>query len=423
MRVVHINTFDCHGGAARAAYRLHTGLQKIGVQSRMFVADKRSHDDSVIRYEPPTDPWNRIRREIRRQSLARSIARYRATAPAGLSFFTNDRTIYGADPWQHLAENDVLQLHWILGFLDYESFFASLPEGKPVVWTMHGMDPMTGGCSYDNGCEKFASECGACPQFGSHSGADLTHQVWQRKRKIYSKLEATQLLFVTPSRWLRGEVQRSSLLKRFACTVIPNALDTEVFAPRNRAAAREVLGVPQDARVVLFVADGLHEPRKGFHLLAEALASLQSMDQLFLISLGPGQLPALNGIARLQLEAISNDRFLSFVYSAADVFVAPSLQDNLPNTLLESIACGTPVVGFDVGGIPDVVRPGVTGLLAKPQDPLDFRRAIVELLRDGERLKTMAGNCRRVACEEYTLEIQATGYAALYREMTERNRA
>lgn len=389
----------------------------------MFVSEKASGDESVVKYEPPADARSRIRRELRRQSLTRSIDRYRTTAPAGLSFFADDRGVYGADPWRHLPESDVIQLHWILGFLDYESFFGSLPQGKPVVWTLHDMQAMTGGCSYDNGCDRFAEECGACPQLGSHSASDLTHQVWQRKQKAYSKLGAAQLHVVTPSRWLRDEVRRSSLLKRFACTTIPYGVDTEVFAPRNRAAAREVVGAPQDAKVLLFVADGLHVPRKGLHLLAEALRGIEKEHGIFLVSLGPGQPPTLAGIPGRQLDSINNDRFLSFVYSAADLFVVPSLQDNLPNTVLESLACGTPVVGFAVGGIPDLVRPGLTGILAKPRDPQDLRRAILELLGDGEQLRRMAGNCRRIACEEYSLEIQARRYETLYREMVERSKA
>lgn len=389
----------------------------------MFVSEKASRDASVDRYEPPADPWNRIRRELRRVSLARSIERYRATAPAGFAFFADDRSVYGADPWRHLPENDVIHLHWILGFLDYRSFFRSLPQGKPVVWTLHDMQAMTGGCAYDNGCDRFAEECGACPQLGSHSASDLTHQIWQRKQSVYSKLGAAQLHVVTPSRWLHDEVQRSSLLKRFACTTIPNAVDTEIFAPRNRATAREVVGVPQDAKVVLIVADGLHVPRKGLHLLAEALHGIEKERGLFLVSLGPGQPPPMDGISRLQVESISNDRSLSFVYSAADLFVVPSLQDNLPNTVLESFACGTPAVGFAVGGIPDLIRPGVSGLLAKPRDPQDLRRAMLELLGDSERLRSMAGNCRRIACEEYSLEIQARRYESLYREMVEPKKA
>jgi glycosyltransferase involved in cell wall biosynthesis len=415
MKIVHINAFDQFGGAARAAYRLHTGLQRMGQDSRMFVLDKMSNDSSVVRYEPPRDPWSRIRREVRRQAMTRSIDRYRATAPHDLTFFNDGRAIHGGDPWRHLPENDLVQLHWVFGFLDYEAFFSSLPRNKPIVWTMHSMEVMTGGCFYNGDCRKFTAQCGACPQLGSKSDSDLSRRIWQRKHKTFSRLGPAQLHVVTPSRWLGDEVKRSSLLGSFPCTVIPNSLDTDVFAPRSRAAAREVLGIPPDAKVILFIADGIHDPRKGLPLLVQALGGISASEEYFLVSLGPGQLPSLDNLPHLHIEPLNNDRFLSFVYSAADVFVAPSLQDNLPNTVLESIACSTPVVGFAVGGIPDLVRPGQTGLLAKPADAVDLRRAITELLADTERLKAMQNSCRRIAVEEYSLEIQARRYLDLYR--------
>jgi glycosyltransferase involved in cell wall biosynthesis len=416
MKIVHINTFDQLGGAARAAYRLHLGLQRIGQDSRMFVLDKVSNDSSVVRYEPPRDPWSRIRREIRRQAMARAIGKYQANAPGDLSFFNDARGIHGGDPWEHLPESDVVQLHWVYGFLDYETFFSSLRRNKPIFWTMHSMEVMTGGCFYDGDCGRFRAQCGACPQLGSKSESDLSRLIWQRKRKTFSRLAPKQLNIVTPSRWLADEVKRSSLLGSFPCAVIPNSLDTDIFTPRNPATAREVLGIPLDAKVILFIADGLHDPRKGLHLLVETLAGIPSNSEVFLVSLGPGQPSGLGNLAHLRIEPVNNDRFLSFVYSAADVLVAPSLQDNLPNTVLESIACGTPVVGFAVGGIPDLVRPGKTGLLAKPADTLDLRRVITELLGDAERLKAMRATCREIAVQEYALEPQARRYLDLYRE-------
>ncbi len=405
---------------AQAGSYAEDGLQRIGQESCMFVLEKTSYESSVKRYEPPGDMLSRLWRAVRERTIIRAASRYQTSSPAGLTFFTDDRTTYGRDLWQHIPENDLIQLHWISGFLDYRSFFTALPVGKPVVWTLHGMDPITGGCFYDKGCGRFAGKCGACPQLGSTNESDLTRQVWQRKSESYSRLGPTQMHIVTPSRWLKEEVKRSALLSSFTCTVIPNGLDTNVFIPRSRSVSREILCVPPEAKVVLFIADGLQDPRKGFHILAEALAGIKLEGNLFLISLGPGYPPSLQAIPHVHVESLNNDRFLSYVYSAADVFVAPSLQDNLPNTAMESIACGTPVVGFAVGGIPDLVRPGLTGLLAKPGDALDLRRAIAEILSDDERLRGMAVNCRKVAVEEYSLEIQARRYLDLYGEALER---
>jgi glycosyltransferase involved in cell wall biosynthesis len=386
----------------------------------MFVLERISHDPYVMKYEIKKDLPSRLGRTIRGARIARAKSRYLATAPAGLSFFTDDRTVYGKAPWQQIPDSDLIQLQWVSGFLDYRAFFKTLPSGKPVVWTLHGMDAITGGCFYDNGCGRFTKECGICPQLGSESASDLTHQVWRRKRESYSRMEDTQLRLVAPSRWLQAEVKRSSLMSAFSCEVIPNGLDTDVFAPRNRAVARDVVGVPPDAKAILFIADGIGDPRKGFALLREALAGMESDRKLFLVSVGPGYPPNLQGFPHAHFEPVNNDRLLSYVYSAADVVVVPSLQDNLPNTILESLACGTPVVGFDVGGIPDLVRPWVSGMLAKPADSFDLQRAIAEVLNAGERLQEMAANCRRIAVTEYALEVQARRYLDLYRDAVDR---
>lgn len=417
MRIVHINTYDCRGGAARAAYRLHDGLRRIGHDSLMFVLEKASIDPSVVQYEPSRDLPSRIRRSLRRGAIARDIGRYASTAPAGISFFTDDRTVYGGDPWRHLPENDLIQLHFVSQFVDYHSFFSVVPQKKQLVWTMHGMEALTGGCHYDYGCGKFAQECGACPQLGSQSRLDLTRKVWRRKRDSYQEIESSQLHIVSPSRWLKDEARRSSLLSRFDCSVIPYGLDTEVFAPRDQRVAREILRIPLDAKVVLFVADGVDDPRKGFHLLSQAVAGLGTTGNVFLLSVGAGRPPDFQKAPHMHIQGLRNDGILSCVYSAADVFAVPSLQDNLPNTVLESLACGVPIVGFNVGGIPDVVRPGVTGLLARVGDDTELGSGISEILQNDEKRAEMSFNCRRIALQEYTLEIQARRYAQLYEEL------
>jgi glycosyltransferase involved in cell wall biosynthesis len=422
VRITHVNTYDCNGGAARAAYRLHDGLRRMGQDSRMFVLDKTSNDSSVTRYEMKRDMLSRVRRTVRKEVIRRALASFRASGAIEMTYFADDRTPYGKDPWPQLPESDVIQLHWVSGFVDYEGFFSALPMGKPLVWTMHAMEAMTGGCYYDNDCGKFAEECGACPQVGSTSESDLTRRVWQRKRKSFGRIAGEQLHIVSPSRWMRDQVKRSSLLSRFPCSVIPNGLDTEVFSPRDRGVAREKFGIPLDAKAILFLADGVHIPRKGFHLLVEALAGTEPDSDMFLISVGPGFPPDLGHIPHRRIETIRDDELLAHVYSAADVLVVPSLQENLPNTALEAIACGTPVLGFAVGGIPDIVRPGVTGLLAAPADAADLRRAIVELLGRGNR-NEMARNCRQVALEEYGVETQARRYIEVYEGLLENHAA
>jgi len=417
LRVVHVNTFDKTGGAARAAYRLHQGLCRLGVDSSMFVAYRNSNDPSVLAYVPTKKLLARFIRRWRRGRISRIFNPYRRNALHAVLNFNSDETLFGADPWKQLPAADVIHLHWVVQFLDYSSFFASLPGGKQLVWTLHDMASFTGGCHWTYGCDKFTEQCGACPQLGSKSGSDVTRRIWLRKRRSLATLHPRQLHIVTPSRWLASEAKRSSLLSRFPCSVIPNGLDTDVFAPRDRLFARSSLEIAPDAKVILFAADGLNVRRKGFHFLLDALRGLHSDEEVVLLSLGPGNTPSIEGFSCRHLPPLDDDERLSSVYSAADIYVAPSEHDNLPNTVLESIACGLPVVAFDVGGIPDAVRPGLTGYLARPGDVSDLRAIICRILeRDDERAE-MSRTCRNVALQEYALEVQARRYLDLYEEV------
>lgn len=416
MNVLHISTCDVSGGAARAAYRLHTGLRRLGYDSSMFVASRDSDDPTVKGFAPPGDILSRCRRLLRRELIARSFAPYRATQ-SGYEPFRDDRSQYRREPLKQLPECDLINLHWVARFVDYRSFFAAVAGRIPVVWTLHDMNPFTGGCHYDNGCGRFGDRCGACPRLGSAHAKDLSRRVWRRKREAFKRIPQGGLHIVTPSRWLAAEARRSSLLGGRPVRVIPNGVDTEDFAPRDRTFARRTLGIPQEARAVLFAAQAVGNERKGFDFLRKALAGLAGPEGLFLLSLGSGEFASGLRTPHIHLGRVDHDRMLSLVYSAADLFVIPSVQDNLPNTVLESLACGMPVVGFDVGGIPDMVRPGVTGLLAPPGDVAALREAISELLKNDAKRKEMSANCRRIAAREYALEVQARRYVELYEQV------
>lgn len=418
MKILHLSTTDIRGGAARAAYRLHYGLCRQDYDSSMFVAQRGSDDPSVASYVPPTDLPNGLCRVLRRGLIWRDFRRYESTRASCHDCFNDSRSEYGVALLQQLPSSDLINLHWIAGFVDYGSFFARVPGHIPIVWTFHDMNPFTGGCHYDEGCGRFVERCGRCPQLGSKNLHDLSRQIWRRKRNIFQQIEPDRLHIVTPSLWLAEEAKRSSLLGRFSSSVIPYGLDTDTFSPRDPSIARAVLELPQSAKVVLYVAGSTDNQRKGFVFLTEALSELSELPNLFLVSLGGGK-PALNShINHLHLGYAENDRLLSFVYSAADVFVISSVQDNFPNTVLEALACGTPVVGFSVGGIPEMVRSGVTGLLAPPGDERALAEAISQLLENEAARAEMSANCRRIATEEYSLEIQANRYIKLYEALT-----
>jgi glycosyltransferase involved in cell wall biosynthesis len=424
MRIVHLSTSDSGGGAFRAAYRLHTGLRRLGHDSKMLVLKRGSGDDAVSALRPRNDCVGRWARKLRERKIRRDYERYRPTIPTGIEPFSDDRSEHAGQIVPQLPECDLINLHWIGGgFLDHESFFAGYPKHVPLVWRLADMGALTGGCHYDQGCGKFADRCGACPQLGSVHEDDLSRQVWLRKTAALAHVGRGGLHVVGTSRWIASEAKRSSLLGRFPISVIPNGLDVEEFAPRDKNFSRDLWNIPRDAAVVLFAAETLANVRKGFAQLAAALAGIRGVEKLLLVSVGgvgwkKCELP--EGLPHLGLGRVNNDRMLSTIYSAADVFVIPSLQESFGQTVIESLACGTPVVGFASGGIVDMVRPGQTGWLAPTGDVDALRNAIETALRDRDRRRSMSPICRQVAVEEYSLDVQARAYAALYETLLAR---
>jgi glycosyltransferase involved in cell wall biosynthesis len=417
VKIVHINRDEYTGGASRSAYRLHQSLVGLGHDSQMYVFNKSSDDLRTRRYIPPQNRLSFHVRNVRRMYIEAAIRRYDKSASPDRTFFSDDRTVFYKDVCCHIPEADVINLHWIADFLDLGAFFSWLPKDKPLVWTLHDMAAFTGGCCHAMSCDRFMGRCGACPQLGSSDESDLTREIWLRKQGYYSTLDPARFHVVTPSRWLGDRLKRSSLLAQFPHSVIPYGLDLEVFKPRDRRLSREVLGIPMTAKVILFVSNGLHVRLKGLHVLMDALNGMDPNTGIFFLSLGFGSPPSLGRFQQAHIHSITEDRLLSLVYSAADVFVLPSLADNLPNTMLESIASGTPVVAFDAGGIPDAVRPGVTGLLAKTGDAAELCSAIQELLGNDAKRAEMSANCRKIAVAEYSLELQANRYVQLYESM------
>src|SRR5919109_1490326 len=280
MRVVHVSRFDTAGGGALAANRLHRSLRRLGVDSTMFVAEKLTDDPAVTVFQPPRDLFSRLRRRLQRKQLTYGMTRYQSARRTDQASFNDDRVPGGPDLLAQLPAGDVINIHVMFGFIDYRTFLTAVPQHTPVVRTLHEMSFFTGGCHYDVGCGKYTERCGACPRLGSHRERDLSRQSWRRKHAALSVVPQDRLHLVAPSHWLADEAKRSSLLQKFPVTVIPLAVDTEVFCPRDRRGAREALGIPSDALVVLFVASLISQPLKGFALLAQALNGLRDFTNL-----------------------------------------------------------------------------------------------------------------------------------------------
>jgi glycosyltransferase involved in cell wall biosynthesis len=403
MRVVHVSTFDDIGGAGRAMSGLHRALMGEGIDSRVLVQEKRSADPTVV------------------EATARGILRrhaWRQIADTWPLMFYRKKTVMhwtcgrvGSRIVGRIAafHADIVHLHWIgRGFLSVNEIGALR---GPVVWTLHDSWAFTGGCHVPFACTRYRERCGACPQLGSRIERDISRATWERKQRAWRDLKLT---VVTPSRWLAACAGASSLFRDRRIVTIPNGVDHRVFYPEDRAAARIALGLPLDRRIILFGA--MHADRdrnKGLHLLKAALASRAWDADLVIFGASSPRASADLGLRTHSRGIVSDFSELRRLYNAADVLALPSIQENYPNMILESMACGTPVVAFDAGGIPEMIEPGITGFLARAHDPRALAEAIAAALELG---RAMRAACRAAIERACTSEHMARAYRELYEE-------
>jgi glycosyltransferase involved in cell wall biosynthesis len=418
--VLHLSASDILGGAAIAAYRLHAGLRRLGLPSRMLVGTKASEDADVYQVTRAKSIPARFSRLLRSSRISFAHRKYERTRSATLERMSDDRAHTEVSVARDGLPADILNLHSIAGFLDHRSFFKLLRQAEPVVWTLHDMNPFTGGCHYSLGCNGFKKRCGGCPQLNSPNSRDITAQIHARKMSAFSRLGCETTQIVTPSAWLASKVRSSSLLGRFDVDCIPYGLDTSIFQPRDRRTAREIFGLPQDRKIVAFAAQNLRNPRKGLDLLLAGLRGANPATvTLVSIGAGGGDLAAVEDC--FPLGEMPSNRLMSFALSTADVFVCPSSADNLPNGVIEAMACGIPIVAFSVGGIPELVRSGITGLLAPSGDVAILRQEIETICSDDDMRTRMSSECRRIAVDEYALEVQAGRYRAIYEKLIQKS--
>ncbi|OBX23244.1 glycosyltransferase [Bizionia algoritergicola] len=305
-------------------------------------------------------------------------------------------------------EADIINLHWVASFLDYESFFKK--NTKPVVWTLHDMNPFTGGEHY------LETVLGM-----DASGYSMPRELSEQEKRVFKEnvtlkfkaiQSASNISIVAPSEWLRLEAQNSTVFKSKKVYCIPYGINAEVFQPRDRNYSRAILNIPKNKKVILFVADSISNHRKGYVYLLKALDLLQR-DDVVLCAVG-NKKSALESVENtIELGSIYDERLMSMAYSAADVFVIPSLMDNLPNTVLESLMCGTPVIGFPIGGVPDMIQDGENGLLTKTVNSMALLDTIDTFLVTMESFDRKS--IRANAIRKYDLKIQADSYIDLFK--------
>jgi glycosyltransferase involved in cell wall biosynthesis len=403
MHVLHINQSDINGGAAIAGYRLHQGLIRQGINSSLLTANALTDDPQVAI----------IPRRHRIEYLLHQI-----TFRLGLHTLHSIGSFeISKEPFFETA--DVLNFHNLHSTNFSYLAIPKLTQEKPAVYTLHDMWSFTGHCASTLGCDKWKAGCGRCPYPDSYPAIvhDNTSLEWKLKNWVYS---CSNLTIVTPSRWLT-EQAKVSMLNRFCIHHIPHGIDTNAYRPLDPELCRAVFNIPVEKKVIAFGTTSLRNILKGGDLLLKALQSLPTKlkQQCVLLTFGQRNTPleSVLDLPAIHLGYIDSDFLKSMVYSVADLFLHPTRADVFGLVLQESMACGTPMVSFEIGGVPDLVRPGVTGYLAKPEDVEDFKNGIIQLLEDDLLRRTMKLNCRQIALAEYSLNLQATRYINLYQKI------
>lgn len=420
MKVVHINKSDAGGGASVAALRIHRSLLRSGIDSHILVEyQKRNENNEHVAgkgfWYKMNCTWQFLLERLRflPDEKEKSLRFAFSPASAGISIA------------QHpdIQDADIIHLHWInQGFLSMDSLQELFSLGKPIVWTLHDMWPFTGGCHYAGNCLEFNERCGYCPLLKKPSADDLSAEVYQQKRKIFSK---TNLSIVTCSKWLGSLASSSSLLRNLPIHSIPNPIDTNFYRILDRAKCREELGLPQNKNLLLFGAANILDVRKGYRYLYEALTILndsfpsiaRNIELVVFGKLKKGTKELFPFVTHT-MQFISNPETLVKLYNACNIFILPSLQDNLPNTVVECLCCGTPVVGFRIGGVPEMIEHNHTGYLAEVKNSLSLANGInsVLFMANEDQRKIV----RESGVSKYNEQVIAAHYTEVYKAAIKR---
>lgn len=414
MKVLHINTWDIEGGAARGAYWMHSGLRKAGIDSYMLSLYKYSSDPTVIGIDRPR-LRDRLLREIRIYIEELALKKYPNRKP---DIFSPARISENITELVNKINPDIINLHWVgYGFLNPEAI-AKL--NKPIVWTLRDMWSFTGGCHYAGECTRYQQTCGSCPHLASQQDRDITRKLWQRKAKAWKNIDMT---VVALSPWLANCARQSSLFQNRRIEVIQNSIDLSLFKPKPKSSVRELLDLPKDRNIILFGAiDATSDRRKGFQYLVSALQKLASSklgqnSELVVFGASESQSDVNFDMKANYLGYIRDDRLLALIYAAADVTVVPSLQEAFGKTALESLACGTPVVSFDSTGLKEIVEHQCNGYRASCLSSDDLANGIAWVLKDNQRWQYLSQNAQKTVEQKFTMTMQSRSYIELYKDI------
>lgn len=415
MRVLIVNTSERTGGAAVAASRLMDALNNNGVKAKMLVMKKETDNITVVGLKGWLCQrwhflWERftvyLHLRFRRDNLFEIDTANAGTDITGLPEF---------------READVIHLSWInQGLLSLKDIAKILKSGKAVVWTLHDLWPATGICHCALGCKAYMSECAHC-QYLPHGGGnhDLSTRIFRRKKKLYNN---SGIHFVGCSKWIAGQARQSALLSGLNITQIPNPIDTHVYYMKDRQQARLHATLPTDKRIILFASQRVTKERKGMAFFIDAVSKLvaqypEMRDNTVVAIMGghAEELVPQLALPAIPLGYVSGERQIVDIYNSADVYVLPSLDDNLPNTVMEAMACGVPSVAFRVGGIPEMIDHQKNGYLAKYRDAGDLAAGIHWALDEADAGE-VSRQCLQKVGASYSQRLVAMKYIEVYNQ-------
>ncbi|MBL4852247.1 MAG: glycosyltransferase family 4 protein [Gammaproteobacteria bacterium] len=414
MKILHVSNAAQLGGAGIAAHRLHRGLMRLNSASMMLVNKRRHKESSIV---GAVGTFNKIM-----SKLTPLLDR----VPGHFSSIDMDRVSASWVPDRLVnrikkISPDVLNLHWVNdGFMSIETLAKF---DQPVVWTLHDMWAFSGGEHYVGNSVRYKEGYSKKNRPLDEKKLDIHRWIWARKKKSWSTL-GEKIVIAAPSKWMARCASESALFNNFRVEVLPNGIDHERYHPVDHTIARKILGLPEDKKLILFGAgSATSDKRKGYHLLVDAISKLEAWGTATdyeLIVFGASSGESKFSMKTHYLGILADEISLALVYAAADVFVAPSLEDNLPNTVLESLACGTPVVAFNTGGMPDMILHKTNGYLASAFDVDDLARGLFWVLENNKRWDGLSAEARDTVLQSFTLEQSAKRYLSLYQELLER---
>lgn len=401
MKVIHSNKFERKGGAAIAANRLHQALGSQGVESVMLVESKSSSDETV---KTRASTSGRVTAKLRR-ILDKAYVAFRGGARD--EFSTGMVPSYLTGRIDNLSP-DIVHLHWVAD--GYQSIRDISNIDHPIVWTLHDMWPITGGCHYSGVCSRYVDSCGRCPILRRSSTGDLSSEVLGRKKQLWR----SDLTLVAPSTWMAQRAETSSVFSDSEVYIIPNGLNTERYCPKPDLMPAE-FGLPNDRQIVLFGGGtATKDPRKGYDLLIEALDDMDNRSEYVLMLFGDDN-PEV-GATKVETQVVGrlDQKDLIRLYSVADITAVPSRFESFGQTASEALSCGTPVVAFEGTGVADIVTHKQTGYLASQYSVSDFQNGIKWLTQSSDRLKELSTKARERAVNNYDIDEVCKQYIELY---------